>query len=462
MMKRLVLAFSVLAFVLTSSCPAAASDRSDRVVVLLSLDGLAGFYLDDAKAEMPTIRQLMAEGARAASMKVSTPSVTWPNHTTLVTGVHPARHGIVGNVFYDRAVGKHVALIGDAVFEKDQILRVPTLYDAAKKAGLTTASVRWPVTRGARTIDWLVPDGMIIDLLNKSTTPSLLSELRQAGLWAEMDEAQRTQKDGRHLPTDRMHTAVFNHILRKHRPNFAMLHLFEADHDQHTYGPATAEAYAAVKKVDGHVREILDVLKAEFPGRATLVITSDHGFSPIDRLVLPNVVLRKAKLLNAVEGDDTKPLVRVVSQGGCAMIYILDASKRDETAKRVKEAFAGMEGVAKVIGPDETPSYGVARPADDPHAPDMLLFAEYGNAFGDTAAGDLPFTEKPERKGTHGHDPGIPELHACFVAWGAGVKPGAKLGEIENTEVTPTIAKLMGFDMPGLDGKPLDAILLGK
>jgi len=79
--------------------------------------------------------------------------------------------------------------------------------------------------------------------------------------------------------------------------------------------------------------------------------------------------------------------------------------------------------------------------------------------FAKRAAGDLPFNEKPERKGTHGHDPNLPELHASFLAWGAGIKPGTKVGEIANTQVTPTIAKLMGLEMSNLDGKPVDDIL---
>src|SRR4051794_31294149 len=78
----------------TSAAPAAAA--SDRIVVMISVDGLAGFYLDDAKAEMPNLRALMAGGA-GARMTASNPTVTWPNHTTLVTGVTPARHGVVGN-----------------------------------------------------------------------------------------------------------------------------------------------------------------------------------------------------------------------------------------------------------------------------------------------------------------------------------------------------------------------------
>jgi predicted AlkP superfamily pyrophosphatase or phosphodiesterase len=101
----------------------------------------------------------------------------------------------------------------------------------------------------------------------------------------------------------------------------------------------------------------------------------------------------------------------------------------------------------------------VADVKDDPHAPDMIIFAEEGMAFGDTAAGSLPYEEKPERKGTHGHDPNLPDLHATFVAWGAGIKHGAKLGEISNLSVAPTIAKLLGLTIPNAEGKPLNGIL---
>jgi predicted AlkP superfamily pyrophosphatase or phosphodiesterase len=89
----------------------------------------------------------------------------------------------------------------------------------------------------------------------------------------------------------------------------------------------------------------------------------------------------------------------------------------------------------------------------------MMLFAEEGCAFGDTAAGELPFNEKPERKGSHGHDADLPDLHATFVAWGVGIKPGTQLGEISNLSVAPTIAKLLGLTLPNAEGQPLAAAL---
>src|ERR1700743_186346 len=80
----------------------------DEIYVMISIDGLAGHYLDDPKCEMPTLRELAKQGARASPRKASPPTVTWPNHTTLVTGDNPARHGVVGNNYYDRETKKKV------------------------------------------------------------------------------------------------------------------------------------------------------------------------------------------------------------------------------------------------------------------------------------------------------------------------------------------------------------------
>ena len=457
-------AFFLVADAVHAAPAAATTFDHDRIVVLISVDGLAGYYLDDPKAEMPTLRKLMADGARAESMKAVSPSVTWPNHTTIVTGVYPAKHGVVGNNFYDRAAAKKFTLISDPVFDKEQIVKVPTIYDAAHAAGLKTAGIRWPATRNAKSLDWQFPDVALFALMHNCTTPALKSEMTEAGLWADIDKAKQAGGKGdagRWLPSDEMLTKAFNLVLTKHRPNFAMLHLIDVDHIEHLKGPRSPEAYAAIKSNDACVAEVWETLQREFPGKATIFVVSDHGFSPINKIVLPNVVLRKAKLLNDVsdEKKGAKPSVRVVVQGGSTMVYILDHDQRTVIAEKVKAAFNGLEGVAKVASPEEMSSYGIADPKADPNAPDMMIFAQLGYAFGDTAAGDLPFQEKPERKGTHGHDPNLPELHASFLAWGAGIKPGVKVGEIANTQVTPTIAKLMGLEMSNLDAKPVTEIL---
>src|SRR5262245_26727028 len=126
---------------------------SDRHVVIISVDGFAAYLLDDPKAPIPNIRQLARDGAVVAGgMKVSNPSVTWPNHTSLVTGVRPDKHGVLVNgIFVRRGAGIPVTI--DPRKDKQDLVRVPTLFDAAKAAGLTTAEINWPCTRGAATLD---------------------------------------------------------------------------------------------------------------------------------------------------------------------------------------------------------------------------------------------------------------------------------------------------------------------
>ncbi len=437
----------------------AAALDADRIVVLISLDGLAGFYLDDPKAEMPTLRQLAAEGARSGMMKASNPTVTWPNHTTLVTGVTPARHGVVGNNYWDRATGRKVTLIWDPALDKGEIVKVPTIYDLAKAEGYKTAAVRWPATRNASGLDWNSPDVGKDSLTIKYTTPALIEDCKEAGISITRGGADDGEAANKAKAYDEIWTNVFNLILEKHRPNLAMLHLVNIDHTEHLEGPQTPEAYAAIKVADGQVREVWETVKELYGDKATIIIVSDHGFSPIERQILPNVILRKAGLVETSGDRITDGAVQIIVQGGSVLIYVAEEADRADTIARVKKAFEGVQGISRVVSSDEFASLGVADPRRDPHAPDVIVFSEMGHNFGDTAAGTLPFVDKPERKGSHGHDADLPKLYATFVAWGHGIKPGPDLGEIKNIDVAPTIARLLSFSMPDVDGKPLEAVL---
>src|SRR3954464_3399545 len=135
-----------------------AQAASDRHVVVVCIDGFAAYLLDDPKAPVPTLRKLAKEGAVAeGGMKVSNPSITWPNHTTLVSGVRPEKHGVLANgVLVRGAPG--VAVYVEPKKDKQDLVRVPTLFDLAHAQGFTTADVNWPCTRGAKTLDDSFPD----------------------------------------------------------------------------------------------------------------------------------------------------------------------------------------------------------------------------------------------------------------------------------------------------------------
>jgi predicted AlkP superfamily pyrophosphatase or phosphodiesterase len=447
----------------TTTNPApVASPASDRIVVMISIDGLAGFYLDDPKAPMPTPRALAADGA-SAMMTASNPTVTWPNHTTLVTGVTPARHGVIGNNYLDRATGKPITLIADPVFDKDQIVKTKTIYDIAHATGLKTAAINWPASRNAKSLDWTTPDVHEPALYEKYSTPSLLAECAAAGIASPLKELPGIDLQ---ISKDDTDTRIFNLILHNHRPQLALLHLVNVDHTQHLKGPRTPEAYAAIAKADEQVRAVWDELKRDFPGKATLIVVSDHGFSSIDHAIFPNVILRKAGLIDVKGTRITGGSVQVLPQGGCAMLYLNDKSgssvwpDRDALVAQIQKVFDGVKGIRKVVTPSMLKDYGFPDPRLDPHGPDMLLLADEGWVFGDTAAGELPFNQKPERSGSHGHDASLPNLRATFIAAGPSIRPTPRLPhDLPNLDVAPTLANLLHLTMPDVDGKPASAIL---
>lgn len=429
----------------------------DRIVVMISVDGLAAFYMDDPNAKMPTIRALAAGGAWAP-MQASAPTVTWPNHTNLVTGVTTSGHGVVGNDYFDRQQKRQVALILDPEFDKDEIVRVPTIYDVAHAAGLKTAAIRWPATRNAKSLDWQMPEVATVEHLRRYTTPTLTAKCQAAGIWSDGDVVRSGAKEIR-IVSDRNSLNIFNHILRKHRPNLALLHLIQVDASEHVNGPRSPEAYATIEEADRQVGAVWDLLKREFADRATLIVVSDHGFSKIEHMIAPNVVLRNLGLATVADDKVTDGSVRMVVQGGAAMIYVLDDANRAAIIARLRKFFAGSTGIGKLAGPGELKQHGVAEPSEDPHAPDLILFAADGYAFTDKATGDAVIVDEPEKKGTHGHDEHMPILYATFVAWGQGIQPGGRPALVNNTDVAPTIARLMGLKLEQATGEPIEPAL---
>jgi predicted AlkP superfamily pyrophosphatase or phosphodiesterase len=458
MLRRAFLLLALLASLL--SAPAAEVPAKDRLVILVTVDGFPAWVWDDPALPMPFLQSLARDGAAAKAMKISNPAVTWPNHTTLVTGVPPGRHGVIGNNYFDRKKGEEVPLIPDPLFNKDEIVKVPTIYDVAKGAGLKTAAIIWPASRGAKSLDWTVPDVFKQELFEQYSTPSLLAEFKTAGIPYENQEKWcRDNKDGG-IQRDRMYTRMFNHILRRHRPNVGLLHLIEVDHVEHAKGPQSPEAYDAVAFADARVKEVWDTLQETHPGRATLIVASDHGFFQYQQQIQPNVKLRQEGLLKVEGTKIAGGQVRALSQGGACFLYVLDNANRETLVNRLAEMFWGVEGVSLVIRPRDFAKFGLADPRQDPRMADLVLSAKEGYSFTSTAIGDVIVTPKAETvKGTHGYDPNEPRMHGSFIAWGAGIQPGAKLNTINNTDVAPTMAALLGLEMKNVEGRVLKEIL---
>lgn len=249
-----------------------AGRQADHVIII-SIDGLLPEYgarPGDFGLSLPAIEALRDAGSVADGVVGQYPSSTYPSHTSIVTGVTPARHGIFHNTKLD-ATGP-----GDWYFESEAI-RVPTLWDAARAAGLKTAGVSWPVTVGSA-IDVLYAetnqaprDTTWLDLARRQSTPGLIdavvAELGGFGAKDNRDPIQR----------DRFAAAVARHIVLKERPNLLLIHLMETDSAQHAHGPHSAEAKAAFARVDAHVGSIVRATEeAGIRDRTTFVITGDR------------------------------------------------------------------------------------------------------------------------------------------------------------------------------------------
>lgn len=445
----------LLAFVLASlltftgfASLAAEEGRLSDHVILVSVDGFANSLLWNERAPLPFLRENLQRAAVARDGLIcSFPTVTWPNHTTLVTGVAPATHGVLANNVFDRSSGRRLQLILDPLFTKDELVRSPTVYDAAHAAGLTTAALAWPAVKGAKTLDWLVPDMHTRDGFERYCTPGLLHRLRSVGLPVDRYGPWLSDPTGG-AKRDWLWTEAALYLLRHERPALMVIHYVEADHVLHRYGPGTGDDLWVATYTDHCLRRLWEGAK-EILGpdaRVTLVVASDHGFFEVTRSINLGVFFKGLNLPAGVRAE-------IVPQGGAAAIYLVGAKVDAELRQTVREALTKVEGVERVFLPDEFEVLGQPRPDENPWAPDLWAAARRGYAFSSNASADAVVTQG-EPRGTHGYLPHHPDMRGVFYAIGAGIKPG-KLGKVDNRSVAATLARLLDLEFPHAEMPPV-------
>lgn len=428
-----------------------AAIATNHHVILITIDGGAAFYFNDPKASLPNLRKLAAEGVLAKGMKVSNPSVTWPNHTTLVTGVTPARHSVLANGLLVRNPKGGFTTIGEKT--QAELIAVPTVYDILHRKGFRTANVNWPCTPGSTTLDFNFPD-----LLNqlRFTPPQLIKELTEAGILDQSSKAAFDDKTG--PKRDRIWADTACYMMRNHRPNLMLLHFLVADSRQHKYGPHSPETYEVLALIDEHIGKLLETLdEIGLRERTSILITADHGFVRIHKQVVGGAILRKAGLL---ETEDGKQRVQLIPKGGTAMIYFHAKETKEEDRKRVIELFKNQEGVEQIIEPKDFAKYGYPSPEKNPRMGNLVLAATEGYGFSGLDMVKEPVI--PTREGgvgVHGYLSTNPKMNAMFIASGRGIATGRQIGLIQNIDVAPTVAHLLGETFPDVDGKVLEEIL---
>jgi len=276
----------------------------DRHVVVISLDGFPAYALRNPAMPLPALRRMIEQGAVAEGMRTVNPTVTWPNHTSMVTGVTPAVHSVLYNGLAVRD-GEGKSLRVEPWIDKTELVRAPTVYDLAHAARLTTAEVDWVAIHKARTITWSFAEQPRIE-------GAVEREMVAAGLVSKADlhnfvKAPITWRD-------EIWTRAAIHILERHRPNLLLFHLLSTDSAQHRYGADSLAGNTALILADRQVQRILDSLKASgLEQTTTVLVVSDHGFKTYGKIIRPNVLLAS----NGLIGE-----AWVIPEGGTAMAYV--------------------------------------------------------------------------------------------------------------------------------------------
>lgn len=426
-MKKVLVLFTMVACLAFGQTPA-----KQRMVVVISLDGFPAYALDDPKLPIPTLRKLIRNGV-TARMGTVNPTVTWPNHTAIVSGVRSDEHGLLANGTIQKT-GVGAAVKVEPMLEKDKMVHVPTVYDAAFEAGLTTAQVDWVAIEKAKTItwpfaEWATPAGAVEQ------------EMIRKGVISAADLENFTKSNI--LFRDQTWTTAGVHLIREHKPNLLLFHLLTLDSTHHSYGPGTLAATDAIAFLDSCVARLVDAVHAAgMDQNTTFIVVSDHGFKKYTKLVKPAVALEAAGLSKSVF---------ILAEGGTAYVYF-DRSQTAELTPKITAALQGAEGIDKILGPADFPAMHLPSADKDPQMYQLLLTAKDGYSFNGATGGPVT-AAVPQQAGSHGYPASDPDMDAIFIASGYGVKAGGKLDKIQNVDVASTLAELLGVKLPGARGK---------
>jgi predicted AlkP superfamily pyrophosphatase or phosphodiesterase len=376
--------------------PNTPAQQKKHYVVLVSLDGFRFDYA--VKYGATNLAQIAAQGASAPDgMIPSFPSITFPNHLSIVTGLYPEHHGIIENNFYDPARKEKYASRDTTVQDGTWYHGVP-LWILAEKQGMRSACFYWPGSEaeidGTRPSHYLHYDGKI----------PYEQRVEQVIAWLKLPAAER--------------------------PHFITLYFSEPDSTGHETGPESPQTAEVVRRVDGVVGTLAAELKTlHLP--VDLIVVSDHGMETVQG--------------NWIDLDKFTDLSQFVTVG--SLIYPPD----DEAAARAYQQLRGASDKFVVYRRADVPAdlhfNENAREGDPvviPTGPYMIR----------AHASETPEIVQPKVRGEHGYDPSqMKSMRAIFYAEGPDIVPGAKVVPFENIDVYPFIAKILGLKIGTIDGR---------
>ncbi len=383
----------------TSAVQPGPSRGTHPPLLLISIDAYRADYFQ--RGYSPTLAMLARSGVHAKAMEPSFPSLTFPNHYTLVTGLYPDHHGIVNNTMYDPKLGKFSLGIRSAVQDGRWWAEGEPIWVTADRDGMKTATMFWPGSgakiHGYRPSYWRPFDDSV-------TASQRVDQILQ---WLDLPPAQR--------------------------PQFLTLYFDAVDHAGHHYGPDTPQVDAAIKHVDDAIAQLIAGLKARHLfHHMNIIVVSDHGMasSPKGQYIRMDTIINLAH-------------VRVVSMGELAGF-----DPKPGYAKAV---------AAKLVAPH--PHMTCWRKADiparfhygtNPRVPALDCLADVGWQI--TSSNYLAHLRHPMSLGSHGYDNASPLMRALFIAHGPAFRKGVVVPEFPNVDVYPLMTHLLGIKAQPNDG----------
>ncbi len=420
--------------------------QSAKHVILISIDGFRpDFYLDDSWNAI-NLRQLKQNGVYANGVQGVFPTLTYPSHTAMVTGALPIRHGIYYNTYFEPFDPP-----GRWYWNESEI-KVPTLWDAVGKAGLTSAAVHWPVSVGApvnynlpETWNWPGKKILLGEISKRAHPPGLFEEVQQnaTGKLEELDY------NSYYLSADENMARISGYLIRKYKPNLLAVHLTAVDHFEHEQGRDGDKVRQAVASADRAVKTILEsVERAGLAESTAILVVGDHGFSDIHSALLPNIWLRDNGFSTpSQEGSSGKWKAMFHPAGGSAFLHLKD--KNDKTTlQKVRDILnrlpEGQKRMFRIVERRELDSIGA-----DPNAV-LALAAMQGISFSGSDKGTGAV--RAAKGGAHGFFPDFKEMQTGFIGYGAGFKKGATVPLMGLQDIAPIVANLLGIPFEAPDG----------
>jgi predicted AlkP superfamily pyrophosphatase or phosphodiesterase len=375
--------------------------RDKPYVILVSFDGFRPDYLE--RFELPSFRRVQARGTQARAMQPVFPSLTFPNHYSLVTGLHPGHHGIVANNFYDPLRKQRYAMSDRTAVEDGSWYGGEPIWVTAETQGMVAACFFWPGSEAAiknvRPTFWKVFDD---EVPNATRVSTVIEWLR--------------------LPAER-------------RPHVITLYFSDLDSAAHEGTLESPVIEAAAKSVDRSLGALLDGIDSlAIRDSIYLLLTSDHG-------MVETSAERTINLDSLID-----PSALHASYGGA--VANLHVSGGADRARQIRDRVNAKLQRGRAYLRDELPAQHQYRA--DPRAGDVVVIMDESWTL---ATSPRRSPARAGAWGAHGWDPALPSMRALFLAAGPGIRAGATIDEVRNVDVYPLMTELLGLRAAaGIDG----------